>query len=221
VTLFVSGALCALSSYALVLLASLSFQAVDGMSPIDAAVAILPAPIGTTVAAAAAGMLARRFTARTLATVGMTSIATGAAMLGVALGSSGLSIVAAVGLGLVGVGTGVFMTPSTAALMSLVAERRRGIANAVRSALQNAGYLLSTALGLAIATSGLSPAQQGAAYDGSLLGLSARDVDAFVTGTHAAAFTFAALAVLGALVTAFGSRGGGSTLHAMPDPASS
>ena len=44
------------------------------------------------------------------------------------------------------------MTPSTSALMTRVPEHRRGIANAIRSALQNAGFLFSTALGLAIAT---------------------------------------------------------------------
>jgi EmrB/QacA subfamily drug resistance transporter len=221
VTLFVSGLLCALSSYALVLLASLSFQAVGGMSPIEAAIAILPAPLGTTAAAAAAGILARRFTARALATTGMLAIAAGAGILGVALGAGDLAVLAATGLGFVGAGTGIFMTPSTSALMARVPERRRGIANAVRSALQNAGYLFSTALGLAIATSGLAPAQQAAAYNGSLLGLSAADVDAFVGGTHVAAITFAVLALAGAMVTAFGSRGDAVPPHAVPDPASS
>ncbi len=84
---------------------------------------------------------------------------------------------------------------------------RRGIANAIRSALQNAGFLFSTALGLAIATSGLSAAQQSAAYDGSLLALSPSEVQAFVDGVRAAALTFAGCAVLGALIVAFGPFG--------------
>ncbi|NQX28201.1 MFS transporter [Microbacteriaceae bacterium VKM Ac-2854] len=217
ITLYTSAALCALSSYALVLLASLSFQAVDGMSALDAAVAILPAPLGTTIAAAAAGLLARRFRARTLATIGMTLIGCGALLLAFSLGSAAAYPVSAAGLGAMGAGTGIFMTPSTAALMTRIPERRRGIANAIRSALQNAGYLFSTAIGLAIATSGLTIAQQAAAYNGSLLDLSPADVQAFVDGVRTAALTFAGLAFAGAAVTGFGPFGGPVVV---PDPRS-
>lgn len=207
ITLFSAAGLCALSSYALVLLASLSFQAVSGKDAVEAALWVLPTPIGTTVAAASAGVLARRVPARTLSTIGMLLIAVGAAVLAGSLADDGDYAVTAVGLGAVGVGTGVFMTPSTSALMTRVPEHRRGIANAIRSALQNAGFLFSTALGLAIATSGLSAAQQAAAYDGSLLGLPATDVQAFVDGVRAAALTFAGCAVVGALIVAFGPFG--------------
>ncbi|NQX11590.1 MFS transporter [Microbacteriaceae bacterium VKM Ac-2855] len=216
ITLYTSALLCALSSYALVLLASLSFQAVDGMSALDAAVAILPAPLGTTIAAAVAGVLARRFRARTLATIGMTLIGSGAVLLAFSLGSAAAYPVSAIGLGAMGAGTGIFMTPSTAALMTRIPERRRGIANAIRSALQNAGYLFSTAIGLAIATSGLTIAQQAAAYNGSLLSLSPADVQAFVDGVRTASLTFAALGFAGAAVTGFGPFGSPSV--AVPDP---
>jgi len=207
ITLFSAAGLCALSSYALVLLASLSFQAVSGKDAVEAALWVLPTPIGTTVAAASSGVLARRVPARTLSTIGMLLIAVGAAVLAGSLADDGAYAVTAVGLGAVGVGTGVFMTPSTSALMTRVPEHRRGIANAIRSALQNAGFLFSTALGLAIATSGLSAAQQAAAYDGSLLGLPATDVQAFVDGVRTAALTFAGCAVVGALIVAFGPFG--------------
>lgn len=218
ITLYTSAALCALSSYALVLLASLSFQAVDGMSALDAAVAILPAPLGTTVAAAAAGVLARHFRARSLSTIGMSLIGGGAVLLAFSLGSASAYPAAAVGLGAMGAGTGIFMTPSTSALMARIPERRRGIANAVRSALQNAGYLFSTAIGLAIATSGLTIAQQAAAYDGSLLGLAPADIQAFVDGVRTAALTFAAFAFAGAAVTGFGPFGAPNA--SLPDPSS-
>ena len=207
ITLFSAAGLCALSSYALVLLSSLTFQAVSGKDAVEAALWVLPTPIGTTVAAASAGVLARRVPARTLSTIGMLLIALGAAVLAGSLADDGAYAVTAVGLGAVGVGTGVFMTPSTSALMVRVPVHRRGIANAIRSALQNAGFLFSTALGLAIATSGLSAAQQAAAYDGSLLALSPSDVQAFVDGVRAAALTFAGCAVLGALIVAFGPFG--------------
>ncbi|MBF4621163.1 MFS transporter [Clavibacter sp. VKM Ac-2542] len=216
ITLYSSALLCAISSYALILLASLSLQALDGLSALDAAVRILPAPVGTTVAAIASGLLARRFGARPLATIGMLLIAIGAVALSSSLTGRGGDGVSAAALGAVGAGIGIFMTPSTSALMVRIPEHRRGIANAIRATLQNAGYLLSTAVALAIATSGLTVAQQTAAYDGSLLDLSAADVRAFAEGIRAAALTFAGLGVLGVLVTAFGPRG--DALRPPPHP---
>lgn len=216
ITLYASAALCALSSYAMILLASLSFQAVDGLSALDAAVRILPAPIGTTLAAVAAGVLARRFGARSLATIGMLLIAAGAGVLAFSLSAPGGGWITSAALGAVGAGIGTFMTPSTSALMSRVPERRRGIANAIRAALQNAGYLFSTAIALAIATGGLTLAQQAAAYDGSLSDLAGADVQTFVAGIRTAVLTFAGLGLLGALVTAFGPRGGIAPVAAVP-----
>ena len=60
---------------------------------------------------------------------------------------------AALWLALVGVGSGMFNSPNTAAMMGAVPAHRRGIAAGARTLLQNTGAVLSIAFVLAIVTS--------------------------------------------------------------------
>jgi EmrB/QacA subfamily drug resistance transporter len=207
ITLYASAFLCAVSSYAIVLLASLYFQAVQGASALEAALGVLPSPVGTMVAASAAGLLSRRIPQHWLSTGGLALIAAGAGLFAITLQSAAGYPIVALALLSVGTGIGLYMTPSTSALMARVPERRRGIANAIRAALQNAGYLLSTTLALVVATGGLTAAQQLAAHDGSLVHMPEHDVQAFVTGVRTAVLVFTGIALAGALVSAFGPRG--------------
>ena len=58
----------------------------------------------------------------------------------------------AVWLGLVGIGSGMFNSPNTAAMMGTVAPHRRGVAAGVRMMLQNTGAILSIAFVMAVVT---------------------------------------------------------------------
>lgn len=207
-SLYIAAFFNSISNYAIVLLASLYLQGVQGLSAIDAGLMILPAPIGTMVAAAIAGRLARTVNPRWLTAAGMILISAGALTFAANLGINTSYVFIAVSLALVGVGVGIFMTPNTTALMGRVPSKRRGIANAIRSTLQNAGYLFSTALALAIATGGLTAAQQLAAYKGTLFGMESQDLAAFVSGVHGALVLFGVLALVGAIVSVVGTRPG-------------
>jgi EmrB/QacA subfamily drug resistance transporter len=207
-SLYISGFFNAISNYAIVLLASLYLQGVQGLSAIDAGVRILPVPIGTMVAAAVAGRLARTINPRWLTSSGMLLVSIGALLFAANLREDTPYIAIAVPLLLVGIGVGTFMTPNTTALMARVPSTRRGIANAIRSTLQNAGYLFSTALALAIATGSLTGAQQLAAYKGTLFGMKSHDLAAFVSGVNSALVLFGILALVGAIVSFAGTRGG-------------
>ena len=59
----------------------------------------------------------------------------------------------AIWLALVGIGSGMFNSPNTAAMMGTVPPHRRGIAAGARMMLQNTGAVLSIAFVLAIITS--------------------------------------------------------------------
>ena len=54
---------------------------------------------------------------------------------------------------IVGVGSGMFNSPNTAAMMGTVAPHRRGIASGARILVQNTGAVLSIAFVMAIITS--------------------------------------------------------------------
>jgi EmrB/QacA subfamily drug resistance transporter len=194
---YLAALLNSTSTFAIVLLASLYLQGVVGASPLDAGLMIAPSPFATMIAALIAGRLAHRVSTRVLTTLGMSLVAAGSLLLAFTVSSELHYLLFAVALALVGLGVGLFMTPNTTALMARAPRTRRGIANALRTTLQNAGYLLSTALGLAIATGALDAGQRRAAYAGTL---HAEDTLVFVAGIQAALFFLAALAVIGAAV---------------------
>ncbi|WP_064076985.1 MFS transporter [Prescottella equi] len=191
----------AVATYAVALIVSLYAQAVGGYSAVAAGLLVVPVAVGTVVAAAAAGSLVLRFAPRTLTAVGIGLNAVG--LLGVTLLLPSLDGGAAAitpFLFVLGCGTGLFMTPSTSALMFTAPAERRGIANGLRSTLQNVGNLLSTALALAIATVGLSVAARDAAYGGTLGALGSEELARFVENIRIAGLLLTAVAVAGVFV---------------------
>ncbi|HEY4703888.1 MAG TPA: hypothetical protein VIH64_18465, partial [Streptosporangiaceae bacterium] len=82
-----------------------------------------------------------------------------------------------------------------------VESSRRGIVNGVRSALQNTGYAVSTAMSLAIVTSPLTPGQKQAAYAGTLSRLSPQALDNFTGGYRTALAVLAGICVLGMVLS--------------------
>lgn len=193
----------AVSSYAVVLLASSHEQAGGGATPLEAGVLVTPVAVGTLITSAAAGSLLGRFTPRALTTAGMAVTACG--LLGFALTLSPAAVpfwTVAPFLFLVGAGTGLFMTPSTSALMLGVPADRRGVANGLRSTTQNVGYLLSTALALACTTAGLSEPARHAAYEGTLNlnMLASGELSRFVANIRVTGFVLTGIAMAGGAI---------------------
>lgn len=207
-----AGLLTAAATYAVALIISLYVQAVDGTSPFVAGLLVTPVAAGTVIAAAAAGWLVTRIAPRTLAAGGM--VMNTAGVLGVALVlSADRSLpVTALFLFLIGTGIGLFMTPSTSVLMLTVPPQRRGIANGMRSTLQNVGNLLSTAIVVAIIPIGLGAAAQQAAYGGSPSAFDAAGLNRFVDNLQLAGVVLAALSAVGIAVCLSFPR------HRMPTP---
>lgn len=191
----------AVSTYAVVLLASLHEQAAGGATPLEAGVLVTPVAVGTLITSAVAGSLFGRFTPRVLTTAGLTMTACGLLGFSLTLSTTAVPFSAvAPFLFLVGAGTGLFMTPSTSALMLSVPADRRGIANGLRSTTQNVGYLLSTALALAFTTAGLSEPARQAAYEGTLNVLASGELSRFVANIRVTGFVLTGIAVAGAVI---------------------
>ncbi|MFD6675323.1 MFS transporter [Rhodococcus zopfii] len=207
----------AVATYAVTLLVSLYGQAVNGISAVAAGALVMPVAIGTVVAASAAGSLMLRFSSRTLTATGMALNAVGLFGIALMLSPDGGSLAAiAPFLFVLGCGTGLFMTPSTSALMLTAPADRRGIANGLRSTLQNVGYLLSTALALVFATAGLSAAARQAAYGGTLGALGSGEVSRFVDNVRIVGIALALVALAGvAVCLAFPHRKVNATVHTL------
>jgi EmrB/QacA subfamily drug resistance transporter len=200
---FICAFLMAVARFAAVLLMSLYLQAASGEDPFQAGLRVIPVAAGLSLASPVAGMLATRYSARWLSAGGMLIICAGMCGMAISIAPDMNVTVLIVCLLAVGVGTGIFMTPNTSSIMANVSPERRGIANGIRSMLQNTGFVFSTALALAIVTSGLVPAAKKAAYAGTLSHLSAAALSTFTSSYRLAFLVLAAIAAAGAVASLF------------------
>jgi EmrB/QacA subfamily drug resistance transporter len=192
---FING----LTRFALMFLFVFYFQGAQGNSPITAGIKLMPLAVGMLVASPLAGAYADRHGSRSLAAAGMVVSAVGlAGMTTLAVGTpywqSGLW------LALVGIGSGMFNSPNTAAMMGTVPAHRRGIAAGARTLLQNTGAVLSIAFVLAIVTSAIPKSTLFAVFSGLARGLSEQKLAPFIANMHVALWALAATSLLGALV---------------------
>ena len=194
---YVANFLLQLARFAVVLLVALYLQAARGLSPFEAGLRVIPVAAGMMVASPFAGRLVAHSSARVLSTAGLAC--TGAGLLGLAvrLEPQTPDVELWVWLALVGIGTGLFMTPNTNSIMSTVDARRRGVANGVRSMMQNTGYVVGTALSLGIVTTWLPSREKAEAYAGTLSRLGADSLAGLTHGYHVAFFVLAAISGAG------------------------
>ena len=150
---FING----LARFALMFLFVFYFQGAQGDDPITAGIKLIPLALGMLVASPLAGNYADRHGSRTLAALGMVVSGVGLALM-TTLQVRTPYWQSALWLLLVGVGSGMFNSPNTAAMMGTVPAKRRGIAAGARTLLQNTGAVLSIAFVLAIVTSAVPKA---------------------------------------------------------------
>jgi EmrB/QacA subfamily drug resistance transporter len=194
---YACGFLLAVARFAVVLLVALYLQAASGTDPFQAGLRVIPVAAGISVVSPLAGRLAGRYPTRWVASSGMALTSIGLTVLAVIIGPHTAYPALGACLLAIGVGTGLFMTPNTTSIMMSIDAGRRGIANGVRSMLQNTGFVVSTAMSLAIVTSPLDPLEKRAAYAGTLSTLSSHALDAFTRGYRIAFVVLAAACAVG------------------------
>ncbi len=158
---FING----LARFALMFLFVFYFQGAQGNSPIAAGIKLIPLALGMLIASPIAGVYADRHGSRALAAVGMLVSAVGLAAM-TTLGVDTPYWQSGLWLLVVGVGSGMFNSPNTAAMMGAVPAHRRGIAAGARTLVQNTGAVLSIAFVLAIVTSAVPKATLFAVFSG-------------------------------------------------------
>ena len=198
---FVANFFLHLARFAVVLLVALYLQAARGLDPFGAGLRVVPVAIGLMVVSPFAGRLVNFIRAQILSTIGLGFTGVGLRGLALRLEPQTAGAELAVWLALVGIGTGLFMTPNTSSIMSTVDAQRRGIANGVRSMMQNTGYVVSTALSLGIVTTWLPAHEKAEAYAGTLSRLGEPSLSELTHGYHVAFFVLAALTVVGVFVS--------------------
>jgi EmrB/QacA subfamily drug resistance transporter len=185
--------------FALMFLFVFYYQGAQSNSPITAGIKLIPLALGMLIASPLAGIYADRHGSRMLAAGGMLVTAIGLALMTTLqvhtpYWQGGLCLL------IVGVGSGMFNSPNTAAMMGSVPAYRRGIAAGARTLVQNTGAVLSIAFVLAIITSAVPKATLFAVFSGLTKGLSAQKLAPFISNMHVALWALAATSLLGAAV---------------------
>ena len=127
---------------AFILLISLYLQLVQGLSPLQAGIEIIPFDLTMLFVAPLSGRLSDRFGTRPFATAGLAVISvTLFLMSGLGPNTSYTVILALLLLG--GAGMGLFTSPNMSSVMGSVPAQRRGVASALRATFFNVGFTLS------------------------------------------------------------------------------
>src|SRR5690348_12914858 len=193
---FING----LSRFALLFVFVFYFQGVKGDDPIVAGIKITPMAIGMLIASPLAGIWADRHGSRALAALGM--VVSGVALaLMTTLSVSTPYWETSLWLLVVGIGSGMFNSPNTAAMMGTVPQHRRGIAAGARTMLQNTGAVISIAFVLAIVTSSVPKQTLFSIFSGVTTGLSEHKLEPFIANMHTALWVLAATSVVGMFVS--------------------
>ena len=189
-----------LSRFALMFLFVFYFKGPQGQSPIMAGLELAPMAIGMLVASPLAGAYADRRGSRGLAALGMLVSAAGLAGMTM-LQAHTAYIWSAAWLLLVGIGSGMFNSPNTAAMMGVVPMHRRGIAAGARVMLQNTGAVISIAFVMAIVTAAVPKDVLFKIFSGLTSGLSNEQLQPFISNMHLALWVLAAISLLGAFIS--------------------
>jgi len=192
---FING----LARFALMFLFVFYFQGAQGDSPIEAGIKLAPLAIGMLIASPPAGMWADRHGSRGLAALGMLLSAAGLAGMTTLQVHTPYAVAAAL-LATVGVGSGLFNSPNTAAMMGVVPPYRRGVAAGARTLLQNTGAVLSIAFVMAVVTAAVPKSTLFAVFSGVAAGLSEATLAPFIANMHAALWCLAAVSFIGMFV---------------------
>jgi EmrB/QacA subfamily drug resistance transporter len=199
---FING----LARFALMFVFVFYFQGVQGDTPIIAGIKLAPLAVGMLISSPLAGIWADRRGSRGMAVAGMLVTAAGLAMMttlqrDTAYWESGLFMF------IVGIGSGMFNSPNTAAMMGTVPARRRGIAAGARVLVQNTGAVISIAFVLAVVTTSVPKTVLFAVFSGLAHHISNAELTPFISNMHTALWCLAIISFLGAFVAAARPKG--------------
>src|SRR3954470_18476896 len=193
---FING----LSRFALMFVFVFYFQGAQGDDPITAGIKLAPMAVGMLISSPLAGIWADRRGSRMMAAMGMVVTAAGLAMM-TTLQPSSTYVASAFFLFLVGIGSGMFNSPNTAAMMAVVPPKRRGIAAGTRVMVQNTGAVISIAFVMAVVASSIPKDILFKIFSGLAKGLSNRQLEPFIANMHTALWVLAAVSLFGAFVS--------------------
>lgn len=176
------------------------FQVIWGIDPLKAGIMLTPFAAIMMVIAPMSGSLSDRYGSRELSSLGLLISAAGLyGMARIQLDTSTWQVI--FWMLIMGAGSGLFFSPNTNAIMSAVAPERRGIAAGTRTMLNNAGLLISMALGLVLTTASMTPGTMQGLFAGTQVGSHGVSVHLFIAGLHRAFWLSFCISIIAAVVS--------------------
>lgn len=194
----VAAMLQSLAMFAVNFLIVFYLQGVRGYDPLSAAVLLIPLPVMVALVGPLSGLLADRIGARVPATIGLLVQAGALVWFITRLSPSTPYLEIALGLGVMGLGGGLFWAPNTSAAMNSAPVRRLGIASATLATLRQTGMVTSFALALAVAAGSLPRDVMMNLFVGTNVTLGSKPMQAFIGGIQSAFVVSVALCLLAA-----------------------
>lgn len=122
-----------------------------GMSPFEVGMLLTAQPLVMALVASPSGWLSDRIGTQWLAAGGMTLLAAG--LLGLAtIGGSTSQAAVVAWFGLMGLGTGIFISPNSSALMGAAPRDQQGVAGGVLAVARNLGMMIGVASAMTVFT---------------------------------------------------------------------
>ena len=175
-------------------------QAVRGFDPLKAALLLIPLPLVTSVMAPVSGWIADRIGARLPATLGLLIQAAALVWFSRITATTPYPEISA-GLGVMGLGGGLFYPPNTSAAMNASPMHRLGVASATLATLRQAGMVTSFALSLAVAAGSLPKNVMMQLFVGTNVSLGSQIMQDFVLGMHSAFLVSVVLCLVAATIS--------------------
>jgi MFS family permease len=164
---------------------SLYLQYVKGLNPREAGLILMVQPIVQAVFSPLCGRLADRFSAASVATIGMSLCAVGLGIAAVITATTPVSLIVLM-LVVLGLGFALFSSPNVSVIMGSVEPRYLGIASGLNSTMRTLGMMAS----MTIITIIFSIVMSGEA-------VTAQTQPLFLFSMHTALLTFSVLCVVG------------------------
>lgn len=196
-----AAALQSLAIFAVNFLLIFYLQGVRGYSPIQAALLILPMPLVSGIVGPLGGRWADRIGGTLPATLGLATQGVSLVLLALLTPTTPYPLIA-LGLTVMGVGSGLFWSPNTSTTMSAAPRARLGIASGMLNTMRNVGMIFSYAIAMTVAAASMPPAMMNAVFLGTIGRLERGISQAFCSGMSHAFLASVAICVVGIIFSA-------------------
>ncbi len=176
------------------------FQGIKGYDPLYSAILLTPFALPMILISPVSGWLSDKYGSRELSSIGLLISAIG--LIGFLFINAGSSVTGLmIWMLIMGVGSGLFFSPNTKAIMQSVPVDKRGIAAGVRTMMNNAGAVVSLALAMAIISSSITPDALQGLFLGTQVGSKGIAISEFLSGLRIAFVISFIFSLLGAFIS--------------------